>query len=69
MTDNNGFMYTFTGILIYDIGNAGKLRAGADDMVVIVFLLLPQDKKNKRARPGMRTRVIEVMQQISNFPR
>jgi hypothetical protein len=62
-------MYTFTGILIYDIGNAGKLRAGADDMVVIVFLLLPQDKKNTRAMPKMRTRVIEVMQQISNFPR
>lgn len=60
-------MYTFTGILIYDIGNAGKLRAGVDEVVVVAFLLLPHDKKNKRAMPKTRTRVIEVMRKYQIF--
>ena len=51
------------------MGNAGKLRAGAEAVVEVVFLLLPHDKKNTRALPKRRTRVIDVMQQISKIPR
>lgn len=51
------------------MGNAGKLRAGADEVVVIVFLLLPHDRKKIRALPKRRTRVIDVMPQISKIPR
>jgi len=72
ITDSNGFMYIFTGIFMYDCGRAGRLRTGRGVEVVVVvvlFLLLPQDKKNISAMPSPRARVIDVIQQISKFPR
>lgn len=46
---SNGFTYTLMGILICDTGNAGSIRDAVGGVVVVSFLLPPQDMKKMDA--------------------